>query len=178
MSNITVKHFQLFATSDKGLNLQAINPHVQVLASLPAAGAGLRYDLHVKLTKAIEKAVKEFHEQRIKLCEELSEKKSIEYKDGRKEETLFEIIDADEKADGNNLIVKINDEKVEGKKILSQAYDLSKNKEEFDKRFVELLNLEIELDCKKIKLSKLDAEKDSSALDFRALENFIIDDRN
>lgn len=176
--NISIKQFQLFQVTEEAVNINLLNPVIETLLQFNAEKAGLRYDLQIRLTKAIEKAVKEFHEQRIKLCEELSEKKNVEFKDGRKEDVLYEVVDADEKADVNNLIVKINDVKVKGKKTLSAAYDLTKNKEEFEKRFIELLNMEIELDCKKIKLSKLDDEKDSSILNFIALENFIIDDRS
>lgn len=187
MSKIKIKQFQLFGIGKEGaVELNKLNPNVEALITFPAKNAGLKYDIDIKLNKAVAKAVTEFHEQHKKLLEDASTVKKVEFKNGKKEETRFKIVELSEdeyknfKQDAlyNILIVSIDGKEVETPKRISAIgeYDIAA-REEFNKRWLDLLNLEIELDCWQIKLSKLEKDADASMLNFAALEAFITDDR-
>ena len=174
MSRIKIKSFQLFQPAD----INQLSEPLIKLISFPAKGGGLKYDLSIKLAKAVEKAAKEFQEFRINLLEEMAFEKIIMLKGAEREiKTKFAIIDASKETKDENLIKIVDGDEVKGKKILGSNYDLGAKLAEFQKQINDQLNAEIELDCYPIKLTKLDKE-DCSDLDFIALESFISDDRS
>lgn len=177
MSNIKIKQFQLFKIEGNKINTEEINPALNALLSYKPEGAALRYDIQTRLSKAVDKALKEFGEQHKSLLEELSVKKKVKLKNNNEFETHLEIIEATDKNKTEELIIEIDEQKVKGKKIIGAVYDLGNKKEEFNKRFIDLLGVEIELDCYPLKLSRFDKEKNLPAeINFGALDDFIIDD--
>jgi hypothetical protein len=180
MGNIKIKQNQLFKITSEGiLEIGIMNPSLSALLNFKPAGAALRYDIQRRLTISVNKALTDFSELRKGLLEELSIKKKIKLKSGNEFDSYSQVIDENSDSKAEDLISEIDGKKIKGKKILSEQYDLGKNIEEFGKRLTELINLEIELDCKRISLTKLDAEKSLPVeIDFRVLENFIIDDIN
>lgn len=185
MSNITIKQFQLFKTDKDGIHLEEITPALKALLNYKPEGAAFKYDIQIKLSKAIDKALRDFSEQHKSLLDELSVKKKVKLRNKKEFETQSEIIDAKEKSkadknfkyDPEDIIIEIDGVKVRGEKILGNNYDLSDKKEEFNKRFIDLLNVEIELNCYPLKLSRFDKEKSiPEELDFAVLEDYIIDD--
>jgi hypothetical protein len=180
MDNIKIKQNQLFKITPEGfIEIGIMNPALSALLNFKPSGAALRYDIQRRLTIAVNKALTDFSELRKGLLEELSVKKKVKLKSGNEFDSYSQIIDETSDSNTEDLILEIDGKKIKGKKILSEQYDLSENIEEFNKRFIELINIEIELDCKQISLTKLDAEKSLPVeIDFRALENFIIDDLN
>lgn len=181
MSNIKIKFVQLFAVEPgKGLNIQQINPEIEALINLKAKSAQLKYDLQSKLSKAIDKALKEFDELRLKVIKENSHQHEVEFEDGTKE-TINYVLEPMDEEEYKNLtdeqrkkVIAVVDGTAGPMKI-KNAYDVT---EDFQPKFNELLNVEIELNCYPIKLSRLNAEEDCSSLNFAALENFIHDDLN
>ncbi|MBI1936651.1 MAG: hypothetical protein HYS25_00860 [Ignavibacteriales bacterium] len=177
MSNIKIKHYQLFKHTANGIEISEKNPALQALLTHKAEGVSLRYDIQRKLSKSIEKALSDFSAEHKSLLEELSTNKKIKLKSGDELETKMEIINATEQSKVDEIIAEIDGTTVKGEKIIGVVYDLGDKKEEFNKRLIELLNLEIELECNPIKLSKLDKEKCLPAeIDFGVLDDFITDD--
>ena len=173
MSLVTIKQFRLFEINENGVQIEKVNEFLEALINLKVEKAALRYDLQVKLAKAVEKAVAEFHEQRKKLLEDLAVKKTVTLFDGSNQESDKIVVDAKEDSPESSLVVKINDEPVEGKKILSDNYDV--DLPEFFKKLGEVLDLDIPLECYPIKLSRLNMENIGD-LNMRALEPFLLDD--
>lgn len=142
------------------IDLNDINPDLQKLIAFNARNAGLRYDIQVKLAKAVCKEYNDFQEARESLCRNLSTIKEVEI-EGEKVSTPFIV------------------EEIDGKPTITKTYDIPADKDnEFNVQLMELLQNEVELNCYPISLRKLDAEPDTSMLDFGVLEPFIIDDRN
>lgn len=174
MSVIKIKYFQLF----EAVNLQNVNKDLAKLIFFPAKSAALKYDISIKLAKEVYKEIKEFHEFRMKLLEELAVTKKVLLHGAKDDiETKFTIVDAPKDAPKDSLIKIIDGTEVKEKKVLGQSYDLGDNMEKYQKQLDEILNKEIELECYPIKLSKLENE-DCTDLNFVALESFIDDDRS
>lgn len=182
MSNIKIKFVQLFAVdAEKGLQLNKINPDIDALINLKAKSAQLRYDLQSKLGKAVDKLIKKFEEERMKLLDSCSYKKEVEFEDGTKKTINYAVENVSEEEyaaltdEQRKQIIFSIDGEVVGPKKIENRYDVT---DEFPEKFTELLNVEDELSCYPIKLSRLNAEEDCSSLNFAALENFIYDDLN
>jgi len=172
MSKIKVKFFHLFNPQ----KIQEMNTALLELINFKAKRAALKYDLNIKLNKAVANALKDFEEMRKKLCEDNSVSRIIELKSGHKTLTSMKIVETADEKNENRLIAKIDGVEVEGNKVVGDSFDI-KDMDEFDRQFRELLETEIELDCYPIKLSKLEMEEDCSVLNFIPLEPFIEDNR-
>ena len=176
MASIKVKFSKIFDITPYGIDINKMNPKLEALANFKAKGAALLYDLSIKLKKAIDAAIAEFNELRLKIGNELAVEKKITMGDGTKTKTNLQIIDMPkDKTFTSASIVKEIDGKEVKDKIIGRSFDLGDNLEEFTKRVNETLNIEIELACEKIRLSKLSKE-DCSTLDFTGLEDFIVND--
>lgn len=159
MSKIKIKFIQLFGVdAANGLNINQVNPQIDALINLPAKGAQLRYDLQSKLGKAIEKAFKEFEEERRKLLELCSLKKEVEFEDGEKKTIGYAVEKMSEEEytalteDQRKKVIHMIDGQEVGPHKIENRYDVT---EEFHGKFNELLNVEIELNCYPIKLSRI-----------------------
>lgn len=174
MEKIKLKFIDLFTVENGELVISRTNTALQSLLNFKAKSAALKYNIEIKINKAVKKAIEEFEELRNSLCREHSILKKIINADGLTEETyyIFEPVKDDTKKD-NGIIVTLEGGDTKG--IIIPQYDI-KDMDGFNKEFVELLNTKVELDCYPISLSKLETEKDTSSIDFAALENFIMND--
>lgn len=175
MDKIKVNFIQLFNPE----NIQEPSPALNGLINFSAKRASLKYDLGIRLNKAVNSARKDFESMRRKLCEDNSRVKEIEFVSGKEIETMMKIVDAEEgiKTNADMLIAKIDGFEIDGEKnkVIGASYDII-DMDEFNKQFFELLTTEIELDCYPVKLSKLELEQDCSTLDFTNLAPFIEND--
>lgn len=171
MNKIKIKFIQLFAFEDGLINIFKLNNSLNTLLTYKAKKAALKYDIEIKLKKAVDKALTDFEQLRVSLCKELSNIKKITFKNGGEEETYYKVEPLSEKNKReNDYVCKVNGVDFEGE--ISQQYDIV-DMNEFDKRIKELLMTEIELDCYPIDLSKLEAEGEIKDIEFTGLENFI-----
>lgn len=143
-------------------DLSGLNPALVSFITMGPRHSGLKYDIEIRLSKAIDQELKNFDESRTSLCESFAEE--------------TEYINAEGKTIKTKFIVKTD---ADGKQSEEKGYNIPEDKkEEFNKRFIELLENKVELNCNKIKLSKLENENDVSSQNFRYLEPFIQDDMN
>lgn len=170
MSKIKIKFQQLLEPNKPGLNKE-LNKFIQ----FPAKHANLKYDLNLKLSKAIVLAFEDYETLRQKLCEENSKERTVVFQNGKEIKTRMIISDAPADTDKDLLIATVDGDEVKGK-IIGDRYDII-DQDNFDKLFGELLLTDIELNAYPIKLSRLEAEDDCSSINFAALEPFIFDDR-
>lgn len=168
MAQIKIKFADLFSPGD----FRKLQSGLESLLKFKARSAALKYDIEIKLNKAVTKAIQEFEDLRTSLCREHSNVKTIINPDGTKEDTYYVIEPVKEK-DPEQEIVRVDGTELQG--VIAPRYDI-KDMQEYSKRFKDLLETEIELDCYPVKLSKLEAEEDLSGIDFSSLEKFIIND--
>lgn len=194
---ITIKQGELFVYDPQMrlLKIDAVNQSLLQLLQFKAKSAHLKYDIEVKLRKAVQKALEEVGEQNKNLLELHSKKTKV--KIGSKEfDTPFKVLSKKEheknKAEAEaaakekgyeyqSIGNEVNIDGVNGKPtknmiMLEGVYNLE-NKEAYQKELLAAMEVEVTLDCFKLRLSLLNNE-DCSKLDFEALEKFIEDDIN
>lgn len=159
MFNIKFKNvlgFRLVKVKDEKQVILAPHPQIETLLMMPIKRRQFNYDVTDKFKKAVTAVLEKFTELRKQIFEDFGVEKELEFNDGKKSKTKYQLMPKPEKHEGA-YIVKVAGVECEPQIIKENHYDIT-DFEGFNKAQEELFDVEVEFACYKLKMSRFDNE--------------------